>query len=158
MNTLFHTMNPLPMKMPCWFCGYMHFSVLCSLKETSLDYFVHIARYLLMMSDKHTHTYPKLALCKGQIISKQLLVSSDSSKKGTNQFGFFWLTVLKTNLFIRFLEKSENNKKSFWNYLTFSMWSSYILRRPQISTVHLSYAVTVKSKVEILQKFVAFSQ
>ena len=36
---------------------WMHFSVLCSLKETSLDYFVHIARYLLMMSDKHTHTY-----------------------------------------------------------------------------------------------------
>ena len=31
---------------------------------------------------------------KGQIISKQLLVSSDSSKKRTNTFVFFCLTVL----------------------------------------------------------------
>jgi hypothetical protein len=48
---------------------------------------------------------------KGQIISKRLLVSSDSSKKR--------LTVLKTNLFVRFLEESEDTKKSFRNYLTF---------------------------------------
>ena len=40
--------------------------------------------------------------------------------------------------------------------------SSYILRRPQIfceiSTADLSYVVTVKSTVEILQNFVAFSE
>ena len=46
---------------------------------------------------------------KGQIISKRLLVSSF----------FFCLTVLKTNLFVRFLEESEDTKKSFRNYLTF---------------------------------------
>ena len=57
---------------------------------------------------------------KGQMISKRLLVSSDSSKKRTNEFGFFCLTVLKTNLFVRFLEESENTKKSFRNYLTFT--------------------------------------
>ena len=41
-------------------------------------------------------------------------------------------------------------------------YSSYILRRPQffceISTVDLSYLVTVKSTVEISQNFVAFSE
>ena len=37
------------------------------------------------------------------------------------QIRFFGLTVLKTNLylFIRFLEESEDAKKSFRNYLTF---------------------------------------
>ena len=35
---------------------WMHFSVLSSLKETSLDYFVHIAGYLLMMLGKQAHT------------------------------------------------------------------------------------------------------
>ena len=42
------------------------------------------------------------------------------------------------------------------------MYSSYILRRPQnfceISTLLLSYVVPVKSKVEISQNFVAFSE
>ena len=33
---------------------------------------------------------------------------------------FFCLTVLKSNLFIRFLEVSEGTKNSFLNYLTFS--------------------------------------
>ena len=57
---------------------------------------------------------------KGQIISKRLLLSSDSSKIRTNEFGFFFcLTVLKTNLFVRFLEESEDTKKSFRSYLTF---------------------------------------
>ena len=65
---------------------------------------------------------------KGQIISKLLLVSSDSSKKQTNEFVFFCLTVLKTNLFVRFLEESEDTKKPFRNYLTFSLgWNACIL-------------------------------
>ena len=54
-----------------------------------------------------------LRATKGQVISKQLLISSDSSKKRTNKLVFFCLTVLKTNLFVRFLEESEGTKKSF---------------------------------------------
>ena len=46
---------------------------------------------------------------KGQIISKRLLVSSDSSKKQTNKFVFFCLTVLKTNLIVHFLEVVDWN-------------------------------------------------
>ena len=57
---------------------------------------------------------------KGQIILKRLLLSLDSSKLRTNEFRFFCRTVLKTNLFICFLEESEDTKKSFRNYLTFS--------------------------------------
>ena len=34
---------------------------------------------------------------------------------------FFCLTVLKMNLFIRFLEESEDTKKSFRSYLTFTI-------------------------------------
>jgi hypothetical protein len=66
----------------------------------------------------HTHTLCCL-FTKGQIISKRLLVSSDSSKKRTKEFGFFCLTLLKTNLFVRFLEESEDTKTSFRSYLTF---------------------------------------
>ena len=61
-------------------------------------------------------------MTKGQIISKRLLVSSYSSKKRMNEFGFLPKTVLKTNLFVRFLEESEDAKKSFQNYLTFRMY------------------------------------
>ena len=39
--------------------------------------------------------------------------ADDSSKKWKNEFGFFGLTVLKTNLFVRFLEESEDTKKPF---------------------------------------------
>ena len=60
-------------------------------------------------------------MSKGQIISKRLLVSLDSSKKRTNErIRFYCLTVLKTNLFVRFLEESEDTKKLFRNYLTFN--------------------------------------
>ena len=48
---------------------------------------------------------------------KQLLVFSDSSKK---RIWFFGITVLKMNLIVRFLEESEETKKSNRNYLTFS--------------------------------------
>ena len=41
-----------------------------------------------------------LAQTKGKIISKQLLVSSDSSKKQTNKFGFF-LPESTKNEFVR---------------------------------------------------------
>ena len=52
---------------------------------------------------------------KGQIISKGLLVSSNSHKKQTNEFVF---TTTK-NSFVRFLGEFEDTKKSFRNYLTF---------------------------------------
>ena len=52
----------------------------------------------------------------GQIISKGLLVSSNSPKKWTNKSVF----TTTMNLFIRFLEEFEDTKKSFQNYLTFS--------------------------------------
>ena len=52
---------------------------------------------------------------KGQIISKGLLVSSNSPQKGTNEFVF----TTTTNLFICFLGEFEDTKKPFQNYLTF---------------------------------------
>ena len=55
----------------------------------------------------------KLQTFKGQMISKGFLVPLDSSKKRTKEFVFFGLTVLKTNLFLHFLEKFEDTKKSF---------------------------------------------
>ena len=48
---------------------------------------------------------------KGQMISKRFLVASDSSKKRTNEFGFFGLTVLKTNLFVRFFGRIRGYQK-----------------------------------------------
>ena len=53
---------------------------------------------------------------KGQIMSKGLLVSSNSPKKRTNEFVF---TTMK-NSFVRFLGEFEDTKKSFRNYLTFN--------------------------------------
>ena len=50
---------------------------------------------------------------KGQIISKGLLVSSNSPKKRTNEFVF----TTTTNSFIHFLGEFEDTKKSFWNFL-----------------------------------------
>ena len=53
---------------------------------------------------------------KDQIISKGLLVSSNSPKKRTNKFVF----TTTTNSFVHFLGEFEDVKKSFWNYLTFT--------------------------------------
>ena len=54
---------------------------------------------------------------KGQIISRGLLVSSNSPKKRTNEFVF----TITTNSFVRFLGEFEDTKKSFRNYLTFTI-------------------------------------
>ena len=54
-------------------------------------------------------------LHKGQIISKGLLLSSNSPKKRTNKFVF----TTTTNSFVHFLGEFEDTKKSFRNYLTF---------------------------------------
>ena len=52
---------------------------------------------------------------KGQIISKGLLVSSNSPKRRTNEFVF----TTTTNSFVPFLGEFEDTKTSFQNYLTF---------------------------------------
>jgi len=88
----------------------------------SIETFFWIALFFKLSFDYHLENWNHIPnyLTKGQIISKRPLVTSDSPKKRTNKFGFFCLTVLKTNLFVRFLEESENTKKSFRNYLTFN--------------------------------------
>ena len=56
-----------------------------------------------------------LLFLKGQIISKGLLVSSNSPKNQRNEFVF----TSTTNSLVRFLGEFEYTKKSFLNYLTF---------------------------------------
>ena len=65
-----------------------------------------------MLTDK----FKNFTVFKGRIISKELLVSSNSPKKRTNEFVF---TTTK-NSFVRFLGEFEDTKKSFPNYLTFT--------------------------------------
>ena len=60
-------------------------------------------------------------VCKGQIISKGLLVSTNSPKKQMNEFVF---TSTK-NSFVRFLGEFEDTKKSFRNYLTFTRMAKF---------------------------------
>ena len=60
----------------------------------------------------------KNLLTKGQIISKGLLVSSNSPKKRTNEFIF----TTMMNSFVRILGEFEDTKKSFRNYLTFTSY------------------------------------
>ena len=52
---------------------------------------------------------------KGQMISKGLLVSSNSPKKRTYEFVFTTMTIS----FIRILGEFKDTKQSFRNYLTF---------------------------------------
>ena len=54
-------------------------------------------------------------LTKGQIISKRLLVASNSPKKHKNEFVF----TTTTNSIVCFLGEFEDTKKSFQNHLTF---------------------------------------
>ena len=54
-------------------------------------------------------------LTKGQIISKGLLVSSNSPKKWTNEFVF----TTTMNSFVCCLGEFEDTQKSFQSYLTF---------------------------------------
>ena len=61
---------------------------------------------------------------------------------------FFCLTVLKTNLFVRFLEEFEDTKKSFWNYLTFSELKKQIVK-PNYSC-KLKLKISAKTKYKLL--------
>ena len=76
--------------------------------------------YKMVCSDKifsgdNLFFFPYSESYKGQMISKGLLVSSNSPKKRTNEFVF----ITTTNSFVRFLGESEANIKSFWTNLTF---------------------------------------
>ena len=62
---------------------------------------------------------------KGQIISKGLFGILGFFQKTNERIRFFSLTVLKTNLFVRFSEESEDTKKSFRNYLTFRFCAKF---------------------------------
>jgi hypothetical protein len=66
--------------------------------------------------------FPYSESYKGQMISKGLLVSSNSPKKQTNEFVF----TTTTNSFVRFLGEFEDTKKSFQNYLTFKQKEAYL--------------------------------
>ena len=54
-------------------------------------------------------------MAKGQLILKANYQAINSSKKGTNEFGF---TTMQRVL-VRFLEEIEDTKKTFQNSLTF---------------------------------------
>ena len=54
---------------------------------------------------------------KGQLISKANCQAVNSSKKRTNEFVF---TTMR-RVFVCFLEEIEDSKKTFRNYLTFTM-------------------------------------
>ena len=62
---------------------------------------------------------------KGQIISKRLLVSWDSSKKRTNKFVFSTVRQKKTEFVRSFFGRIRGYQKSFWNYLTFSIFTNF---------------------------------
>ena len=57
-------------------------------------------------------------------------MSSNSSKKRMNKF----IVVVETDLFVHFLGEFEDTKKSFQNYLTFSL---YAFQRPQPGTMSM---------------------
>ena len=69
-----------------------------------------------------------LVAFKGQIISKALLVSSDSPQKRRNDS--FLLLQHIMNSIVRFLGEFEDTKKSFRKYLTFNL--DIIYSRPTL--------------------------
>ena len=60
--------------------------------------------------------WTKIFLSKGQLISKENCQAVNSSKKWTNEFLF----TSMQHVFVCFLEKIEDRKKTFRNYLTFT--------------------------------------
>ena len=60
----------------------------------------------------------KLMTPKGQLISKANCQAEDSSKKRTNEFVF---TSMR-RVFVRFFEESSARRKTFQDYLTFSIF------------------------------------
>ena len=109
-----------------------------SFRDLVRSYWSHTERYELtkgiidfiglyaqwIKSVRHRKSYSRFTFhsTKGQIISKGLLVSSNSPKKRTNEFVF----TTTTKSFICFLGEFENTKKSFQNYLTFRYVGKYV--------------------------------
>ena len=58
--------------------------------------------------------------CKGQIISKCILVSSISSKKTNERIRLYYYEISSRLVFVRFWGEIEDTKKPFRNDLTFS--------------------------------------
>ena len=89
------------------------------------------------------HYFIDKPVFKGQIISKGLLVSSNSPKKQTNKFVF----ITTTNSFVCFLGEFEDTKKSFRNCLTFTylhnLTSSFLKFRQKFSMVLLIRAFLI---------------
>ena len=75
------------------------------------------------------------------------------------KFDVFQKTIFRQNFFIG--TQNCPNELKFCKVLRFFLKFIYPEKATQfyeISTLHLSYVVPVKSKVEILQNFVAFSE
>ena len=71
-------------------------------------------KIILSMFRPHKFEQPT----KGKLISKANCQAMNSSKKQTNEFIF---TTMR-RIFVRFLEEIEDIKKTFRNYLTFTVF------------------------------------
>ena len=80
-------------------------------------FFERIEETTICLRDRSLYSY-LLKVTKGKIISKGLLVSSNSPKKRTNEFLF----TTTTHSFVHFLREIEDTKESFRNYLTFNKY------------------------------------
>ena len=89
---------------------------------TKLEHWKNLDLTIMQIPSEIFPPLKRINASKGPIISKRLLVSSNSPKKWTNKFVF----TTTTNLFICFSREFEDTKKSFRNYLTFS-WLTKIL-------------------------------
>ena len=81
-------------------------------------FFERIEETTICLRDRSLYSY-LLKVTKGKIISKGLLVSSNSPKKGTNEFVF----TTTTNSFVHFLGEFEDTKSPFeiiWPLPSFS--------------------------------------
>ena len=72
---------------------------------------------------------------KGQLISKANCQAVNSSKKWTNQF----VCTAMQHVFVHFLEEIEVTKKTFRNYLTFTIMYLFLQKNP----MYLCYQATI---------------
>ena len=73
-------------------------------------------------------------ITKGQLISKANCQAKDSSKKRTNEFVFTGMR----RVFVRFLEESSARKKTFRDYLTFTMIHNLMKLEPKTHAIHIT--------------------
>ena len=91
------------------------------------------SRYLETFVNKQ----PTFVSSKGQIISKGLLVSSNSPKEWINKF----VSTTTRNSFICFFGEFEDTKKSFRNYLTFK-------KEQACRRLHIEGELSLKSRIK----------